>query len=262
MRSLADTSQIDIQIAQSFSTIQVDSKPSRPHVSVIDHINSLYLSYSDIHDKHLAQLVFDLFNAIAPYLRHLIIDMPLRNQDAEEEREHNGSILRHSFSKLTALETFCSVRDECFLPSDDPDFASVSQRSVWPSWHKLQTLALYNQDISVTSFWQKLGNLKHLETLVLTRCDGLLDVDMKQKWKEYCGVKDRRLDIVLVDVESHYREMNLVGEEGKKDNVVVTELKVPTSYYGDEDEIELCQEWVKRRVLKGVKPGDWDSVEW
>jgi hypothetical protein len=27
--------------------------------------------------------------------------------------------------------------------------------------------------------------------------------------------------------------------------------RVPTSYYGDEDVIELCQNWIKRLALKG-----------
>lgn len=33
--------------------------------------------------------------------------------------------------------------------------------------------------------------------------------------------------------------------------MVVREVNVPVSYYGDDDDIELCQGWVKRRMLTG-----------
>lgn len=190
------------------------------------------------------------------------VDLPLRyyaDEDDEAENEqmlNTRAILRRAFCQLTMLETFCSVRDELFLPKSYRGHV-VTDFSVWPFWPKLKTLALYNQDIGMGEFWRELGKLKYFETLVLTRSDALEYVDMKGAWRLHCGDKKRGLDIVLVNVESLHSE--LAGRERwKEDEISVRELNVPTSYYGDEDVIELCQEWVKRRVLRGNKPADWD----
>lgn len=232
-------------------------------------VTSLYLSYSEIRQPDSAKFLDLLFHAIAPYLRHLVIDMPLRDwdHDGDDEAEirqtrKTQATLRRAFSQLTMLETFCSIRDELFLPTyprGELGGYTVGERTVWPLWSNLKTLALYNQDVMGEDFWEKLGKLKYLETLVLTRADGLMDTDMKQSWRRHCGVEKRGLDIVLVNVEN-YREELRGSERWKEDEISVRELDVGTSYYGDEDEIELCQEWVKRRVLRGVEPRDWNSA--
>ncbi|KAG0646151.1 hypothetical protein D0Z07_8430 [Hyphodiscus hymeniophilus] len=224
----------------------------------VSHILSLYLSYTEVNDFQLAQSVLGLFTAIAPYLRRLVIDMPLRDYDYWDLRMTTASTLREAFSKLTGLDTVCSIRDELFLPGFEPTI-SVEQTSVWPLWPNLKTLILYNEDIDNEDLWPSLGKLEHFETLVLTRCDGLEETDIKLEWTKNCG--QRPLEVLIVNIEGGHR--NPLGRKSwKEDSVVVKEMNVPTSYYGDEDEIELCQEWVKRRVLRGVKPADWDSVEW
>jgi hypothetical protein len=77
---------------------------------------------------------------------------------------------------------------------------------------------------------------------------------MKGQWKEHG--ENRVLDIILVNVECSH-ETPLGEERWKKDNVSVRKLDVPTSYYGDEDEVVLCQEWVKRRMLSAEEPAQW-----
>ena len=227
----------------------------------LEHISSLYLSYTSVNDPYLADLVSNLFTAIAPYLHHLVIDMPLRDYNHADQPTAAPTI-RNAFSKLTRLESFCSVRDECFLPATEPQH-NVSQLSVWHFWPNLRSLALYNQDTALDDFWCELGKRKHLETLVLTRADGLGDGALIHGWATH--LEKRRFEIVLVDVDYGGESWTwplVAREDGPKGQLRITILSVPTSYYGDEDEIELCQEWVKRRVLKGIKPAGWDSVEW
>jgi len=124
-------------------------------------------------------------------------------------------------------------------------------------WPNLKTVALYNKDIGADGFWADIGKLEDLKTLVLTRADGLEEVDMKAEWKRCCGDEKRGLEIVLVNVESQHREP--VGRASWKDGdkVRVREVNVPTSYYGDEDPIWLCQDWVKRWTLRGEAPAEW-----
>jgi hypothetical protein len=155
---------------------------------------------------------------------------------------------------------FCSVRDELFLDCFEHPL-NADEPYVWSLWPKLRTLALYNADVGSERFWPGLARLGYLETLILTRCDGLEEVNLKREWIRHCGDEKRGLSIFLVNVQSEHRE--LMGREGWKedDKVVVRELNVPISYYGDEDHIELCQEWVERRVLnREIGPGSnwWD----
>ena len=230
---------------------------TRPEVPILNHTTSLYLSHDDLLRLYPSHLLVDFFTLTAPYIRHLVIDMPLREyqEDNRGMTDHARATLRLAFSQLTALETFCSVRDELFLENSDRDFTAI-RPPVWSFWPNLKTLALYNEDVDKPNFWSELGKLKDLKTLVLTRADGLEYVDMKLEWRKHRGDEKRGLEIVLVNVASlHKRPMG--REAWKDDNITVREVNVPISYYGDEDEIELCQEWVKRRMLRGEKPADW-----
>lgn len=198
-------------------------------------MTSLYLSYSEIWQPGPAKLLDRLFKAIAPFLRHLVIDMPLRDWDHEgddeagiEQAHKTQTILRRAFSQLTMLESFCSIRDELFLPTYSRSHRVTCERTVWPLWPNLKKIALYNQDVSSSDFWVRLGLLKFLETLVLTRSDGLMQIDLKNSWRRGCGDKKRGLEIVLVNVESLHEEL-WARERWKEDEIKVKELNVPTS---------------------------------
>jgi hypothetical protein len=232
----------------------------------VPHITSLYLCPFNgctkmDPDLSVALDMAEILSVSAPTLSRLLIDVPLRflygsaaNRIPEIVKPRTA--LRGAFERLTALETFCSVRDELYLGMHVPVVKYFEQR-VWSLWPKLRMLALYNQDVSVPQFWEKLGKLENLETLVLTRSDGLEEVNIKEEWKKCCGDKNRGLNIVLVNVESGHRAP--MGLEGWKDDdkVVVRQLNVPISYYGDETEVDLCQWWVKRRVMRGEDAVDW-----
>ena len=176
--------------------------------------------------------------------------MPLRSLYPSDDPLHVRPVLRRAFEQLVALELFCSVRDELYLDCEEGPL-NAQEPFVWSLyWQKLRTLALYNQDVSTPRFWLGLARLAYLETLVLTRSDGLEEVDMKREWSKYCGDKDRGLSVLLVNVQSQHRVP--LGKAGwsEEDKVTMKEVNVPVSYYGDENEIDLCQEWVKRRMLK------------
>jgi len=115
-----------------------------------------------------------LFKVLAPHLRRLIIDMPLRSHYPNEEGSGTVRIpLRRALLGLERIEEFVSVQDELYL-STLPEFPR-SEPLVWLSWPNLKRLALYNLDIDD----EEIANLKAmpmLQDLVLTRPD--------QQWTE------------------------------------------------------------------------------
>ena len=59
------------------------------------------------------------------------------------------------------------------------------------------------------------------------------------------------LSVVFVDVDGQ-RGLPLTVEEPKAgDKVKVMAGRVPISYYGDENIIELCQDWMTASALRG-----------
>jgi hypothetical protein len=232
---------------------QIGQPCTLPRVPLLRHITSLYLSpYPEwsIDDLPTANFLYVLFSLIAPALRRLVADIPLRSLYPPDDHLNVRPMLRRAFSQLMGLELFCSVRDELYLDCRDRP-RNADEPYVWSLWPELRTLALYNADVSSARFWHGLGKLRHLETLILTRSDGLEEVDLKREWRRHCGDEKRGLCVFLVNVQSDHRV--LMGREGWKeeDSVVVREVNVPISYYGDEDHVELCQEWVERKMLSG-----------
>jgi hypothetical protein len=127
-------------------------------------------------------------------------------------------------------------------------FPSEVKMKKWDLWPKLRLLALYNCDLTSEVFWRDISTLDKLETLVLTRADGVREVDLRREWRR-CG-RGRELTMWFVDVDGGYGVPETV-EWREGDKLTIRVGCVPTSYYGDEDEIELCQDWIKRAAMKG-----------
>lgn len=132
------------------------------------------LSYSrpsPLNNLPLCQAVYHLFKCIAPTLRRLIIDIPLRSLYPEDDHQSVRPFLRHGFSALVNLEEFVSVQDELYL--------SIAERRwheppVWATcWPKLRRLALYNPVIDTEdAIWDQMARLAHLEMAIFARADG------------------------------------------------------------------------------------------
>lgn len=236
-------------------------RPSESTKDILPYITSLYLRPFPLkHDPSSLDFptsldIEQLLKHLSPYLRRLLIDMPLRSLYPEDDALGVKRILRSAFTGLPALEAFCTVRDELYLstkviyPSDEPP--------VWTLWPKLRTLALYNPYVD-TEFLEYVKKLQHIETVVLTRSDFLEEIDIKREWERLHQNEEMRpVKFVLMNVEAVHR-IPLGRDRWKEDDKVkVKELNVPISYYGDEDEIVLCQQWVKRKFLSGEPVADW-----
>ncbi|KAL2066728.1 hypothetical protein VTL71DRAFT_2800 [Oculimacula yallundae] len=224
---------------------------------LLEFCTSLYLRPFPVHgtisDKVICNNVQRLMTALSPRLRRLLVDIPFRSLYPDQDILKVRPVLRNAFSNLPALQEFCSVRDELYL-----SLGSSDEPGVWSDWTNLKRIALYNVDVATEKFWKGLYASTQVETVILTRADGLSEVDIKREWKNlFNDSVERRLEVILVNVDAEHT-IPLGQDSWKEEDMMhVRLLNVPISYYGDEDLIILCQQWVKRRILQGVPTADW-----
>ena len=88
-----------------------------------------------------------------------------------------------------------------------------------------------------------------LQTLVFLRPPELLAADIDIIFSSYKG---KSLDVILVDVNSNHRTPIGTRTWKENDNVRIWEIDVPTSFYGDEDELILCDNYIWTHGVKGT----------
>lgn len=81
-------------------------------------------------------------------------------------------MLRRAFKKLTALEVFCSTRDELFLDIPGP-ISRQNNRQVWADWPNLTTLALHNVHLEMAMVY--FAEMKNIKSAVLEGADSVDD---------------------------------------------------------------------------------------
>lgn len=234
-----------------------------------------YFSTSPLADVPTAIIVRDILLALAPMLRSLVVDMPLRTLYPYYDRGGVRPILRQAFEALVHLEEFVSVRDELFLATDD----ERSEPEVWATcWPKLRRLALYNPNMdSGDDIWVDMARLPHLELGVFTRADmhGFDGFGVKQEWvnavvgtrrRAGSNSENQRGDprtISLVFVEDFHTSVDLPSsahtpEELDPNHCMdIRVLRIPEEEghmtpYGEPDPIATCQSWVKDRAVNGT----------
>ena len=92
-----------------------------------------------------------------------------------------------------------------------------------------------------------------LQTLILLRPMELSAADINSLFSAYKG---KCLDIIFVDVNSNHRTPKDTRDWTDSDNVRIWEVDVPTSFYGDEDDLILCDNWIWTHAVKGTL---WDQ---
>jgi hypothetical protein len=178
-------------------------------VPILPYISSLFISpheYNNtIDDLPVAKWIYELFSIIYPTLKRLVIDMPLRSLYPEDDHLSVRPILRAAFLRLVNVEEFASARDELYLRSSVDDWEAAREETVWAQWPRLQKLALYNPDVD-DLFADNAKSLQHLDTLVLTRADGVKYNPIRQMF--------------LKDDECQHLRILDVNKEGFSDMVI------------------------------------------
>ncbi|KAF1967024.1 hypothetical protein BU23DRAFT_484864 [Bimuria novae-zelandiae CBS 107.79] len=218
----------------------------------LKHITALFLApFSTTIDQPTTVCIRELLFYTCRTLKRLIIDMPLRSLNVEDV--HHLVILQtlqQGLSRLEHLEEFVSVRDEIIF---DPWSGEVPLTH----WPKLKRLANYNPTAN-RGFWRSMaGRMKHLETLVLTRADGLRDCDIKAQYFSCCN---RPIKVLLINVDSQqmrYGNFRRGGWAADK-NKIMTIMTYSIPLFMDDDAEEVCQDYVKIGAEHGTLR-DWEG---
>jgi len=182
LRCLLDSFTAHTADTSTANSFHPSTQPTTPHET------SLYLApflNNTIAELPTVEDVSSLLSFLAPTLHHLVIDIPLRSLHPEDDNLEIWSILYDAFAQLTSLESLCSARDAAFVNYKDW-LLPAEQTHGWDLWPKLMLLALYNCDLTSDVFWRDISELGSLETLVLTRADGVREVDVRREWRR-CG---------------------------------------------------------------------------
>lgn len=92
-------------------------------------------------------------------------------------------------------------------------------------------------------------SISTLHTLVLLRPPELSAADIDNLFAAYKG---HSLDVILVDVNSNHRTPTDTRDWTENDKVKLWEADVPTSFYGDDDALVLCDNWIWTHAVKGT----------
>ncbi|KAE9974570.1 hypothetical protein BLS_003082 [Venturia inaequalis] len=223
-------------------------------------ITSLYLSpyHGNIENPKIAKHILDLFTLIGPNLRRLVSNIPLRSLHPEEDMNLVRPVLRRAHMQLVNLEEFTSVTDELFLATKPDHWNNEPELDVWTLWPKLRRLALYN--VLVSERWaDDIKSMAHLETLALTRADGLAQFPLPQMFAQRDHFHTLRILIINESNFNFNDDVNMglgeTYESSNGDEVAVPNMldykgtveivNVPVTIYGG---LENSMKGIQRRV--------------
>ncbi|KAF1996307.1 hypothetical protein P154DRAFT_525722 [Amniculicola lignicola CBS 123094] len=202
------------------------------------HITSLFMSPQKT-DCCRATLmirlpqVIDLLTTIGFTLKRLVLDLqPVYTPASEVEaiRPHFGR--NNIFWSMPNLEELiCSYDTYDYFPCPPPNLK------------RLATTSQGLDDVWMGSYPSSLETLFVLRELELDR----LDIDAI-----FNHYKGKSLDVVLIDVSANHQTPTGTREWRDDDIVRIWEIDVPKSYYGDEDDLILCDLWVWEHAVAGT----------
>ncbi|KAK7180792.1 hypothetical protein PSPO01_13234 [Paraphaeosphaeria sporulosa] len=183
--------------------------------------------------------VIDLCLAVGSTLKRLAIDfnpvyVPASEQVLMKPHCRSRNIFLHM---LNLEELVCSYDTSDYFRYPPPN---------------LKRLAMTANDMepSHLDFYFMVSSL---ETLFILRPKNLRAKHIDEFFDRYNG---KHIDIVLVDVNNNHRTPPSTRDWSSDDRVTIWEADVPRSFYGDDEDLILCDEWT---WTHGVKGDLWDQ---
>ncbi|KAF1931997.1 uncharacterized protein M421DRAFT_54370 [Didymella exigua CBS 183.55] len=179
--------------------------------------------------------VIDLCSSIGTTLKRLVLDMvPVYSPHSEVEKVRFPQKDTNIFLGMPTLE-------ELVASYDVPDHF----RSPPPNIKRLAITIRDLHDIAMDFCFAVSG----LETLIILRPVELSAADINRFFTAYKG---RSLDIILVDINPYHRTPTGTRDWTDSDTVRIWEADVPTSFYGDDDNLILCDNWIWTQAVQGT----------
>jgi hypothetical protein len=209
---------------------------------VLRHITSLFLSPQKTVKCGNAPMVrlpqiIDLCNMVGPTLKRLAMDLqPLYAPASEVERVKPFWEGNSVFVNMPNLEELiCSFDVSDYFPHPPPNLKrlAITTQGLGSS-EKLTTFCLGIESLEIFFF--------------------LRDPDMEAADIDvlFDNNKCRHLDVVLVDVNANHCTPKWSREWEEDDKVEIWEVDVPKSYYGDDDDLILCDSWFWMQGVRGT----------
>ena len=178
--------------------------------------------------------IVSLFRTIGPTLKRLILDMQPIYSPWSEAQDSVSRCNTHVFVSMPKLEELVTSYD------------ALDHFHVPPPNLKRLAITVDNMHRVTMRFCFAASAL---ERLVLLRPKELSAVDIDRLFAAYKG---QSLDVVFVDVNSNHRTPPDTRDWTDEDAVRIYEADVPMSFYGDEDELILCDDWIWRSAVEGT----------
>lgn len=234
----------------------------------LDSSTSMFLapfSGDTIQEPEVIDNLHSLFDILGNYIKRMVIDMPLRSAypDRRDGRELRVP-LRNAFRRLMAMEEFTTIRDELYLSTTYP--RNEVEHPVWSRWPNLKRLALYNVDIS-HDLLLNVGRVRALQTLVLTRADGMEDLEtlrdaltpgttiiIANVWDDHHPHQRRWLRRAM-DAKPNQRvvksdlQWSYTRDMAHAKAICVSEIDLNGGF--NASHIYDCQDWMKEEALSG-----------
>jgi hypothetical protein len=206
------------------------------------HITSLFLSPEKTGKCGNAPMVrlpqiIDLCNMVGPTLKRLAMDLqPVYASASEVERVKPFWERNSVFVNMPNLEELvCSFDVSDYFPHPPPNLKrlAITAQGLGSS-EKLTTFCL---------------GIESLEMFFFLRDPDMEAADINILFN---NSKGSHLDVVLVDVNANHCTPTGSRNWGEDDKVQIWEVDVPKSYYGDEDDLILCDGWFWMQAVRGT----------
>lgn len=221
------------------------------------HISSVFISpVKTDQDGKLTTLVrlpmvIDLFDIIGHTVRRLVLDLsPIYAPSSELERILPHFSKHNIFLHMPNLEELVASYDVLdYFPLPPPN---------------LKRLAMTFQDLKEPQI-EFCFSISSLQTLIFIRPQELTSSHIDLLFSSYKG---KSLDVILIDVNSNHGTPAGTRSWNGDDAVRIWEVDVPTSFYGDDDELILADDYIWTHGVDGTlwstqmrRMASWAEIE-
>ncbi|KAF5661646.1 hypothetical protein FCIRC_11766 [Fusarium circinatum] len=219
-------------------------------------------------DLRTIHILKDVLITLAPVLKTIIVDMPLRDLDPLQHKDILET-LRQGFEALVNIEELSSVKDELYVDTE----IEITQPHVLIKWPKLRRLCLYNV-MAEDQFFEYMAACPQLEAAVFVRPD--LGDNVKVEWaRSWAKINDPRdygppykgpkISMAFCDWPPYLYDFSNEmphWQEVDPDNKITVSTVATHKRYDRRSRrrgpITSCQDWIRDHALRGTL---WNEVE-